>query len=210
MPRGLAAALALAAFVALASPAQGHKLTVFATAEGRIIRGRVYYSLSQPAAGADIRVTGPEGELLWSGEADDDGEFQFRASRRCDHTITAESADGHRDACTIQARDLAPKMGDPPQSPSPTPQARETPEPEARPQGEAMAQDEALDDDLAAAIEQAVARQVRPLRQQLEAHDQRRRLHDILGGLGYIAGLTGIVFYFLGVRRRRGQRPPSG
>ena len=38
------------------------------------------------------------------------------------------------------------------------------------------------------------------------AHDQRIRMADIIGGLGYIVGITGIAYYYLGVRRNRERR----
>ncbi|WP_343867009.1 hypothetical protein [Caenispirillum bisanense] len=53
-------------------------------------------------------------------------------------------------------------------------------------------------------IARAVAREVNPLREQLEAYEEKVRLHDILGGLGWIAGLTGIAFYILARRRSGG------
>jgi nickel transport protein len=50
-------------------------------------------------------------------------------------------------------------------------------------------------------VERAVARQIRPLREALEAERSRARLHDILGGLGYIAGLAGLALWW---RSRKG------
>jgi hypothetical protein len=39
------------------------------------------------------------------------------------------------------------------------------------------------------------------LRRQLADYEQRIRLRDVLGGLGYLAGIAGVAFYFLGSRR---------
>lgn len=41
------------------------------------------------------------------------------------------------------------------------------------------------------------------LQQRLDEYEQKIRLRDVLGGIGYIVGIAGIAFYFLGVRRRR-------
>ncbi len=41
-------------------------------------------------------------------------------------------------------------------------------------------------------VEKAVARQVKPLRKQIMQLQNSIRLHDVLGGLGYILGLTGL------------------
>jgi nickel transport protein len=50
--------------------------------------------------------------------------------------------------------------------------------------------------DLAALIEQSVARQVRPLREQLDSYQETVRWHDVLGGIGYIIGLGGLAYGF--------------
>lgn len=41
-----------------------------------------------------------------------------------------------------------------------------------------------------------------------ESYGQRPSLRDVLSGIGYIVGVPGIAFYFLGIRRRR-SRPPD-
>ena len=37
-----------------------------------------------------------------------------------------------------------------------------------------------------------------PLREQLDQYEEKTRLHDVIGGLGYIVGLMGIAFYLKG------------
>jgi len=51
-------------------------------------------------------------------------------------------------------------------------------------------------------IEAAVAKRIRPLVREISELKEEVRFHDILGGIGYILGLAGVAFYFLGVRRR--------
>jgi nickel transport protein len=52
-----------------------------------------------------------------------------------------------------------------------------------------------------AALEAAIARQIRPLREQLDAAESRIRLHDLMGGIGTIFGLFG-CWAWLQSRRR--------
>ena len=52
------------------------------------------------------------------------------------------------------------------------------------------------------AVEAAVGRDIRALREKMEEYEHRLQLRDILGGIGYIIGITGAVFYILGARRR--------
>ncbi len=45
--------------------------------------------------------------------------------------------------------------------------------------------------------------QIEELHEQLEAHDERVRLTDVIGGIGYIVGITGAAYYYLGARRKK-------
>ncbi len=58
-------------------------------------------------------------------------------------------------------------------------------------------------DEIRRLVSSAVNKQVTPLRIQLEEFKEERRFQDVLGGIGYLLGMAGIAFYFLGVRRRR-------
>ncbi|MBC7908010.1 MAG: hypothetical protein H7Y60_14875 [Rhodospirillaceae bacterium] len=53
-------------------------------------------------------------------------------------------------------------------------------------------------------IEAAVARQIRPLRLQIDAMEERARFSDIMGGIGTIFGLFGIAAWI--AARRRGKQ----
>ena len=45
-------------------------------------------------------------------------------------------------------------------------------------------------------IEKAVAKQVKPLRKELRAYQEKAGLQDVLGGIGYIFGLCGIGMWW--------------
>ncbi|MEJ2456241.1 MAG: hypothetical protein P8103_19125 [Candidatus Thiodiazotropha sp.] len=55
-----------------------------------------------------------------------------------------------------------------------------------------------------AALERAVARQIRPLREALQGYEEQVRLRDIIGGIGYIVGLAGLGLWW-GRRRKDGR-----
>ena len=57
-------------------------------------------------------------------------------------------------------------------------------------------------DEVRSIVEAAVAKRIRPLVREIRRLEEQVWLHDILGGIGYIAGLAGLAFYFLGVRRK--------
>lgn len=160
----------------LAAPAQAHKLKVFASAEGGDIVGSAYFAGGDKAVGLPGRILGADGSLVATFATGPDGTFRQGVAARMDHTVAVESDDGHAAQFTIPAAEF----------PSSLPQGKVA----AAPAGDA------------AALEAAIARQIRPLREQLDAYEERIRLHDLMGGIGTIFGLFG-CWAWLRSRRAR-------
>jgi len=198
--------LAVAAGLA-AAPAHAHKLKVFASAEGATISGYAYFPGGGRAQGLKLVASAPDGRKLAEATTDAKGEFSFLARFRCDHRLAVETVDGHRATFTVEAEELPeslPPLAGVPAKPPVSPQAPgDTP----RPATSVGTSHEAIEH----AVDRAVSRHIRPLREQLEQAEAKRRLHEILGGIGYIVGVAGIVFFLLGRRRTAGtgQFPPS-
>jgi nickel transport protein len=152
----------------LSTPAQAHKLKVFATAEGAEIVGTAYFAGGGKAMGVEGRLLAADGteEARFTTAAD--GSFRLGAPAGLDHTIVVDAGDGHVARTMLAALEPA----------------------------EASGSGQPMD-----AVEAAVARQIRPLREQLDAYEERVRLHDLMGGIGTIFGLFGV---FAWVRSRRG------
>lgn len=180
-------------------PALAHKLKLFATVEGTIIRGRVYFAGDSRAKGIRITVQGPAGEPLAEAVSDEDGRFAVDARERVDHHLVADSGDGHQARFVVAAADLPPGLPERPgrnvvaDVPTIAPSSAQRDQPPAP----AAAEIEAL-------VDRAVARHVRPLAERLVALEDTLRWRDILGGLGYIAGVTGVACYVAARRRGRG------
>lgn len=169
LPLCLAACLVLACSL-VSAPAAAHGLEVSAFAAGDRVEGSVRGSDGGPVAGARIRVMSPARRVLAELESDAEGGFVYLPAAPADLLIRAETLDGHAAEWALTAAEFS---GAPP----------------SRPGSKA-------DPDLELMIEQAVARQVRPLREQLIAHQDRIRLQDLLGGIGYILGLAGLVLWW--------------
>jgi nickel transport protein len=198
-----ASRLLIALGLLLSPPLQAHLLKVFAFTEGNRIEGSVYFVGGAPATGATVQVRSAEGRLLAELMPDNEGEFSYVAKAKTDHLIEADTGDGHVAQWTVPAVELtgetiAPDATDEEPSTASTSES-EGPGAPVRSGGAT----EANTDELAALVERAVARQVRPLREQLIAYEERVRLRDIVGGLGYIIGLAGLTAWW---QQRRGSR----
>jgi len=169
---------------------------VFATAEGDRIQGYAYFAGGARAGGASISVQTGDGRVLATPKPDAKGSFSYVATGRRNYVIVASTGDGHVAKWTLAADELPATL------PTPSPAPSETPvrDPSA---GTAPATDEMEAPATISAIEQAVAHQMRPLREELRAYQDQIRWRDTLGGIGYIFGLAGLALWWHS-RRDRG------
>jgi len=162
-------ALSLAGFAS--APAYAHGLRIFAAFDGSDIAGKVTFSDEDAVANARVQAVDPDGQLLAETRTANDGSFSIPFTRLCDHTLVAETADGHRAEDVVTATELFHTESSPKSEGTPADQ---------------IGRVEAI-------VEEAVARQILPLREQLDTYENRVRFRDILGGLGYIVGAMGLV-----------------
>lgn len=166
MIRPLALALILILILA-ASPAQAHRMKLFVSAEGAEMVARAYFVGGEPAQGIDIQVTAADGAPIALLKTDPAGQARLTAALRQDHLFLAESQDGHTAHLRLSADQLPPHLAAAP--------------------GPVSAAGPDLD-----RIEAALARQVRPLKEQIDQLESRARLSDLIGGVGMIFGLFGL------------------
>lgn len=176
----------IALLLAIASPAQAHRLIVFAAADGADIHGRVRYA-GGDAARVQVRIEDAAGRHLATLEPGPDGRFHYRATTASAHRIIASTPDGHRAEWQITAAELAAGFADAREAPDTA-----APSPDAAP----PAALDAIDPQLAAAIERAVARALLPLREELAQTREALRMADILGGIGWILGVAGLALWW--------------
>ena len=189
----------LPALLLIAVPASfafAHRLKAFGFAEGTAIHGSVYFSGNVAAQGVCIQVFDPDGALLAETTSDDDGRFTITAGRRVDHRIVADSGDGHRAEYVVPAHELPPAL------PGPATSVASGAAPADLP-ASAVGSTRPFSAETEEMVERAVARQVGPLREQLDAFADQVRWRDVLGGLGYILGITGIGCWLIARRNRQ-------
>ncbi len=206
----LAVVLVLAVGTAV-FPAAAHKVVLSVYVTGALIEGEVGFSNGDMAPGAVIEVFGPDGALRKRVTTDEDGFFAFQADDRVDYQLKADLGAGHVAEARVSADELPVALAAaggaaaamPGGDPGAVPPGREGPVASGPSSGPAPA-------DLDAIVQEAVAHQIRPLRRQLTAYENRVRWTDVLGGLGYIIGLTGLAAYWQARRRlREAERPAA-
>jgi len=186
---------AIACCSMLGQAASAHQLNVFATAEGATIRGQAYYRGGVPVRQAKVAVLDPAEKSLGETTTDDEGRFTFQAKSRTDHRLVVDGGQGHSAEFTIQAAELPATLAVPAGSEEPPEGASPKPVPESPPACREAAPPPA---DLS-----QVQAQIGRLQQELDALRHQTQFRDVLGGIGYIVGMAGIAFYFLGVRQLR-------
>ena len=165
-----------------ATPALAHKMKVFVTAEGSEVVGTVYFSGGDKARDVDGVVLNASGALVGSLRTDGEGGFRYAPPDGNAYRLRFQSGDGHMAEAAIGASSAAQTV---------------------RPAAPAAAMAAAPLD--STALETALARQLRPLREQVDALESRTRLSDIVGGIGFIFGLFGCAAWL--ATRRKEKRP---
>jgi len=181
-----------------AGAALAHRVNVFAWVEGDMVFVECKYPDGTKVHEGVIRVLDSAGKELLNGKTNDKGEFSFKVPKLDDLTIVLEAGMGHRGDWPLSRQDLAPAGEAPKQGPAAAPQAspkNEAPSPAAVEPGARAASPPPAGIDQA--IEKALDKKLAPVMKMLaEMHEQKVRLTDVLGGIGYIIGLVGVAAYF--------------
>lgn len=173
----------------LPTTAYAHKVKLFATATGNLITGYAYFPGGGRVSNIPIKVWGPEGTAFGETLTNAEGEFSYTVTQRVVHTFTLDTGDGHHASYTVTAAELSDTL--------PLPSVEKTNLLTPLTQDKVIV-NQAISlspQELENLLEQVVSKQIRPLREQLDAYEDKIRLHDIWGGIGYIFGVMGILFY---------------
>lgn len=183
-------ALAALLLLLISGAVQAHLLKLFAYVEGQRIHGSVYFAGGSSAVGARVQISSATGEPVARLNTDDRGAFSFPLDAPGEYLLEADSSDGHRAQWRIQRSEFGNSSRK--QAPDDRPFSEKEPPPPA------------AEERLAEMLEQAVARQIGPLRQQLQRQYDRARFSDIIGGIGFIFGIAGLLMWWRS--RQRGDR----
>jgi len=204
------AGLALAAVLAFPSSALAHRVNLFAYVDNGKVVADCFYSKSRKVNHGQVIVTDlATGEELLRGTTDENGAFSFPIpdkARAAGHglKLTLIAGEGHQNEAEIAASEYGPAPASAPAAPAPAAVAPAAPAPApaaAAPTAAAPAAtaapagtpDEAA---LARIVEQAVQRQLAPVKRMLaQAQESGPGVLEIVGGIGYIFGLFGVAAF---------------
>lgn len=184
--------------------AQAHNLNVFAISDGEVIDGYVYFTGGTRARNATVTLKDGSDAPLLTTTADQDGNFALRVSHRADYAVSADTGDGHIATFALpktefletlpEAKDGAEITATVLHATAPLADASETVSPAPAP---TMADKGDVgikglsEDDVTALVNRAVARQVGPLRAEINSYRNDVRMSDVMGGIGIIIGIFG-------------------
>jgi nickel transport protein len=177
----------------LPGDAGAHRVNIFAWVEGDTVLVECKYPDGREVYEGVIRVLDSAGKELLNGKTNTKGEFSFKAPKQDDLTIVLEAGMGHRADWPLSKQDLAP-AGESAVPSAPAPKT-EAPSPAAKESAPGAASP--LPAGIDQAIEKALDKKLAPVMRMLaEMREQKVRLTDVLGGIGYIIGLVGVAAYF--------------
>ena len=195
------------------TPADAHRVNVFAWVEGNTIYTTSKFSSGRVAQKSLIEVYDSRKNLLLSGRTDTAGAFSFAIPKIDDLEIVLEAGTGHRGTWTIKKGELESTQKDPSSEPKSPPseleQTRTILPEESNPHDlhEASEWSPKKTAELEKIIEETISRtldrKLHPLMTMIaETRNPKPGFREILGGLGYIFGLIGVAAYVHSRRRK--------
>ncbi len=170
-------------FLCLASPFSfSHKVISMVYAMGLTVEGQVGFSNGELAPkGTPVEVFFNEKNIATT-EIGDDGVFVYTVEKPADYTFVADMGAGHVANMMINAEELGALESSVDQS------------------GGVIVSTVGL---TASDIERAVAKQIKPLRQDIQSLKEKRRWMDVIGGIGFIIGIFGCYAWIRSMRAYR-------
>lgn len=182
----------LLCIILASSDAFAHKVNIFAYAEGDMVYTESYFPDGRKVEGGVVEVYDSQGNKLLDGKTGKEGQFNFKPPKKDDLKIVLIATMGHKNSYTLSASEIPDSIG-----------AEKAEEPGPQ---ESKAQEVAqVDlDQIKKIIDSSLDEKLKPIMRQLTKAQQRKiSFTEVIGGIGYIFGITGIIMYFSSKKRAR-------
>ncbi|GAA0619060.1 MULTISPECIES: hypothetical protein [Thalassospira] len=196
MARSFMLVFSLGMLVFGAAPAQAHKVIASLFPSGSNIEGEIGFSNGVMAENTLVEIFDLDGNKIDEVTTDGDGFFVYTPSQQIDLRFRADLGAGHVAEAKFAIADLA--GGDE------TVQTASSKAPTAS--GAGSNAGPVITREQEEIIATIVRDELRPLRRELTAYKEKNDLQSILGGIGYIFGAFGIIYY-IAARRLRAKAP---
>jgi len=185
-------------FALISFPSFAHKVNIFAYAEGDTVYTESYFPDGTKVQGGTVEVYDSEGNKLLEGKTDEEGRFNFKLPKKTDLKIVLIATMGHR-ASYLLSKDELPETASVQEQISEKPQFAERPVTVE----ETQLKEAHVDlNQLKTVIDKSLDEKLRPLMREIVKMQQEKvSFTEIIGGIGYIFGITGIIFYFASKKR---------
>tara|TARA_R110001583_G_scaffold1565_6_gene12221 strand:- start:526 stop:1152 length:627 start_codon:yes stop_codon:yes gene_type:complete len=163
-------------------------------ASGVDIEGEAGFSNGAMANGGTVvKVSDTSGTPLGEAVTDDQGFFVFTAKKRITHVFEVNMGAGHTLKMQLPAEELADSLDS---SIAVTSSANDIAQSVNNRQQVATNKQAVSNNQLTSLmLEKAIAKQIKPLRREIQALKEKSGMRDFIGGMGYIFGLLGLVAF---------------
>ncbi|NVK19433.1 MAG: cobalt ABC transporter permease [Methylocystaceae bacterium] len=174
--------------------ALAHKVIASAWTDGADIEGEVGFSNGIMAEkGTLVEVFNDKDEKIGETVVGEEGLFRFTPTQAIAHKFVANLGAGHVAQYLMAANELPEGIG-----------LKNTEPPKEAVKAQSDIERPIIGEEkLTRMIAKAVRKEVQPLRKEIAAYKEKNNFQSILGGIGYIFGLTGIVFYIMARRKEK-------
>jgi len=183
--------------LAVSTIAEAHKVNMFAYIDGDRVFIEGYFSDGNKARNSEVTVYNQAGDKVLTGVTGEDGTYSFKIPEKGTLRVTLNAGMGHKTEYTVSADELAGETEFDTSGGGDTSPADSQPFPNTMGATAAPTKvPEPSEDNLDLMVRRAVGDAIKPLMRSMSALEARRGFSDIVGGIGFIVGILGTVFYF--------------
>ena len=192
--RSMFAILAIVSMVLTVNPpsAMAHRLSVFAILEGDTVNGEAYFNDGTPAKGCPVFLKVNKDQTLVKGKTNEEGLFSLKVPSPMPNRfeVIVEGGAGHRGTTTIEtSRKGNETVKDANAKTYKT---------------EGISLQGVSEETIETAVRKVVREEIKPVIDELlklNLELSKPGITEILGGIGYIVGLTGLALWIRGKKR---------
>ncbi|MEY3220264.1 MAG: hypothetical protein RIT27_1621 [Pseudomonadota bacterium] len=162
-----------------------HGLYLFADVQQNRIEGRAYYADQTPIENEQVILYDQNNLVLQKSLTNAQGRFHFNIEKPQTYKIVVQAEEGHRAETVVifpqsKTNSLEQQLQ----------QALEN-KFQIQPNYSANNNEKNLDNIITTVLQ----RELQPLKEKIDQYERTIRWHDIIGGLGYLFGLSGFLFF---------------